>query len=189
MDKALYAGKAPAKVPFLFMLLFLAGNIIYWTLVISKRRMPGLHCRDTKNSGICLKNMVCFTGNAQARIFGFQYNIRRQLSANEGENMFYSVIDHEDGPTASFYAGRAGISGGPRGFCVERAQYLGLIIVALLLISNIIYVFFCSGLCAISSEVQFCFSHIGFCEESIFTPHGSGWRRCGGHIYMAGRNI
>lgn len=57
--------------------------------------------------------------------------------------MNYSIIDHADGPTAYFYAGRVGTAGNPGGggfvFAWNWINLFGLLIVALLLIPNMIY--------------------------------------------------
>ncbi|MCM1216269.1 MAG: hypothetical protein NC331_05830 [Lachnospiraceae bacterium] len=57
--------------------------------------------------------------------------------------MSYSIIDHADGPTAYFYAGKVGTTGNLGGggfvFVWNWINIFGLLIVALLLIPNIIY--------------------------------------------------
>lgn len=57
--------------------------------------------------------------------------------------MNYSVIDHADGPTAYFYAGKVGTAGNPGvgslAFTWNWINLFGVLIIVLLLIPNIIY--------------------------------------------------
>lgn len=57
--------------------------------------------------------------------------------------MNYSIIDHGDGPTAYFYAGKVGTAGNPGAgsfvFTWNWINLFGALIIALLLIPNIIY--------------------------------------------------